>query len=62
MLGCVKQPLYDLNKVVKAVKSKTVSCWNHLKQIQITIHTMRSHLSMQVKTSPEGEMDKDQNI
>jgi len=26
------------------------------------MHTMKGHLNIQVKTSPEGEMEKDQNI
>ena len=34
MVRSVKQPLYDLNQLVKAVKSKTKSNWNHLKQFK----------------------------
>jgi len=34
MLMSVKQPLYDLNQLVKAIKTKTKSSWNHLKQFK----------------------------
>jgi len=34
MQKSVKQHLYNLNQVVKAVKSKTKSNWNNLKQVK----------------------------